>query len=165
MNIFKDEQAHKNLSADLKAVNECFDNVKTRLVEKTLDTLVEDLCQEIWFNLVDDAQITLQDLMMAHPDSEITGMIDLLAFKESVTIRDAKEFYDKIGLDHDESVTQFRVYRDGFYIEVLKDGRHQLVIENRSWIEPETPLETMELELFNYSEAANYNINPKLDNN
>lgn len=156
MEIFKDAAAYEGLKTDLKHVYTCLQEVKTRMAEKTLDNLIERICEEMMLNLTDEAGLKLQKMFERHPDSDIAGMVDFLVFKTNVKLESAKDFVTRTGIEVDEdTVSQVRVYRDDFYIEVLDGGEypdiHQLVIENQCWIEPETSLEEMELHLFNFA--------------
>lgn len=156
MEIFKDELAHSNICADLVHVYTCFNEVKTRLAEKTLDTLLEGLSEEMHLNLTEEAAPKAQALMEQNPDSDFEGVVELLVFKNSAKIESAKDFVTRTTIPVDEDVVaQVRVYKDDLYIEVGSDGRHCLTLENYSWIEPDTSLDTMELELFNYAKISN----------
>lgn len=65
----------------------------------------------------------------------------------------AKAFGELIGDAQweDDTTTQFLVYENSWYIEILDDGRHMLAIENRGWITPKSSLEEMEQALFEFS--------------
>ena len=71
-------------------------------------------------------------------------------FQRSRTIMRATQFGAQIGDAQweDEKDTFFLVYMDAYYIEILKENRHCLVIGNQSWISGlNSTLDTMEREL------------------
>ena len=154
MDIFNDKQAHENLESDLTLVGIVFKDVKTRLVEKSLESLIESIIEEMHMNLTHEAAAKVAVLSNKHPDSDIGDLIRFLVWKNNFKIMSAREFNETIS-EVGEDTDEVRVYADYYFIEVLKDGRHMLVIETSSWIEPGTTLEEMELELFNYVNVSN----------
>jgi len=158
MDIFKDVTVHTNLVNDIKHIHTCANECTTRLSEKTLDALVEQLNEEMFNNLTEEGATALANLSNSHPDSDIEWLLDFLAFKNSAKIEATKDFILRTGTEVDEDVvSQVRVYPGDFYIEVLDNGVavvHQLILENSCWIEPETSLEEMELELYNFSQIV-----------
>ena len=156
MDIFKDTTAHTNLTNDMRHVHTCARECVTRLSEKTLDTLVEQLNEEIFNNLTEEGATALSNLSNAHPDSDIEWLLDFMVWRNGCKVESAKDFNTRMAEEVvDENLTaQVRVYSDDFFIEVLDDGRHMLVVENQSWIEPETPLDSMELELYNFTQVV-----------
>ncbi len=71
-------------------------------------------------------------------------------FQNSMVLHQAGWLDKELGLDVPDTVEAVRVYEGGLYIEVLKDGRFQLVIENQCWITPNTSLLDMEVELYGF---------------
>lgn len=153
MIIFKNKQFHTKVLSDISRLLE-FNDLETHTGQKGVVELCESLYNELYCNLTVDAATEVERLSSLHPDSDVEDLIKFLVFKETAQVISAKEFALK-GYDIDEDVvSQVRVYEGDFYIEIDGDGRHSLTLENSSWSEPETSLETMELELFSFSRVA-----------
>lgn len=78
-------------------------------------------------------------------------------FQASKTEMTAQAYGDLIGdasWPEREELNVVLVYGGHYNIEHLRDGRHQLVIENRCWItDSETTLADLEYELFLYAKS------------
>jgi hypothetical protein len=157
MIIFKDEALHQNLKADLKITETAFGMTKTRIAEKLYGQLIEAISQEIACNLTVEAALEIEKIANRHPDSDIDDLIDFFVWKTSAKFEPVKDFILRTGIggiDEDE-VAQLRVYPGDFYIECRDMGvsfKYSLnLLDGRSWSEPETSLEAMELELYNFA--------------
>lgn len=151
MKLFKDEKAHEALKKDLEAVLAL--KVNTRIAEESLDGFIETMEGALWENLTDEAGKVVQDLMEQNPDSGgVFYVLDFVEFQNSMVLHQASWLDKELGLDVPDTVESVRVYQGGLFIEVLKDGRFQLVIENQCWITPETSLLEMELHLYSFAQ-------------
>lgn len=150
MKLFKDDETHAALAKDREALCSISDKLVTRMGSRAIDTLIENVDELIWDNLTEEANAVIQKLMEEHPDSVIIDVVDFVEFQNSVVIHQAGWLDTEIGLDVHDTIESVRVYKGTFYIENLKDGRQQLIIENQCWTTPETSLLEMELELYGF---------------
>ena len=148
MEIFKSLTEHDVLSNDLELVYTCFNEVKSRLAEKTLDNLIDRITEEMHLNITAEAATEVARLEEKYPDDDFVTIVDFLAWKQDFKVISTEEFDPTADLSID--APQVRVYKDHYFIEVDGDGRHTLTVENSSWSEPETPLEAMEMHLFRF---------------
>lgn len=157
MEIFRDGQdvdGFEMMKADLKVLTEAFKQIKTRTVEKSLEGCMENISDDIYMSLTVEAATEIERINEKHPDSDAIDLIDFLIWKNQVKIESAKEFVLRTDECVDENVVaQVRVYPGDYFIEIMDDGRHALNIENRGWSEPDTSLDDMELELYNFAHA------------
>ena len=154
MEIFNSQQEHDTLSKDLELVYTCFNDVKSRLAEKTLDNLIERIVEEMQLNITARAATEVARLEQKYPDEDFVTLVNFLAWKQDVHIEDnLVTLRDNLGLSDDAKSVRLYGEDKDFFIEVDgtgTDGRHFLTIENSSWSEPETPLEAMEMHLFRF---------------
>lgn len=155
MEIFNSSIEHDVLSNDLELVYTCFNDVKSRIAEKTLDNLIDRIIEEMHLNITAEAATEVARLEEKYPDDDFVTIVDFLVWKQDFKLMSAKDFATEHPDTIDENeVWQVRVYKDGYFIEVVDNGEnpdtHRLTIENSSWFEPETPLEEMEMHLFRF---------------
>lgn len=155
--MFKSED-HKvgfeNLKKDYKAFTSISDQLVTRLAEKTWDNLAERFYDEISECFTDEwleaNSEVLDNVPSAGSVEAFFEVVDFHDFKNSVIQHQTKWATDD-GIEVSDGCQSLLVYNGRFFIEVLEDGRRMLTLENQCWIEPETSLEVMELELYRFN--------------
>jgi flagellar biosynthesis component FlhA len=157
--IFKNVDLQIALYNDLEMIATINKVMQSEYGGRNMQQLVDNVRWEMMKNLRWDVANEIEQMSAKHTDFEIEQLIEFYQWQKNFKIVDANTFNMRMAeevVDKDVCV-QVQLYGESedFFIEVDGNGRHYLIVENQSWSEPETSLDTMEFELFKFYKSMN----------